>query len=121
MKRYLFLLLIVCMNLAGCEAKDKAVEGQIDSKGIFTEVDVEGNRVLVNDPDMDFIWLALPDHGDITKFEEGHEVVLWIAGPIAESSPASAKALNIEIVEAAQPSLHPFDFRNHGFTWASYN
>lgn len=115
MKRYFFLLLIVCLNLVGCNDKDKAVKGQIDSKGIITEIDVKGNRVLVNDQDMGFVWLALPDHGDITKYKEGQEVVVWIDGGIDESSPAYAKALNIEMVGSARSSLHSFDFKNHEF------
>jgi hypothetical protein len=115
MKRYLVLLLIVCLTLVGCNAKDKVIEGQLDVKGIINEIDSEGNRILVNDPDMGLIWLALPDNGDITKYEEDQEVVVWIDGGIDTSSPAYAKALTIELLEAAQPSVHIFDYKNHEF------
>lgn len=115
MKRYLVLLLIVCLTLVGCDAKDNAVKGQIDRKGFIIEVDVTGNRVLVDDPDKGFIWLTLPSFGDITKYEVNQEVVVWIDGGVNESYPAQAAALNIEIVKAEQLSPDAFDFSNHEF------
>ncbi len=114
MKRYLLLFLIICLALAGCAAKDQEVKGQIDLKGVITEVDREGNRVLVNDADVGLVWLTLPVFGDISTYEAGQGVVVWIDGGIKESSPASAKALNI-LVEAAQSTSHPFDYTNHSF------
>lgn len=115
MKRYLFLLLIVCVSFVGCDAKDNAVKGQIDRKGFIIEIDVTGNRVLVDDPDNGLIWLNLPGHGDITKYEVDQEVVVWIGNGVKESSPAQAAALNIEIVGEKGVSLRPFDFSNQSF------
>ena len=113
MKRYQVLLLIVCLSLVGCDAKDNTVKGQIDRKGLITEVDVSGNRVLVDDLDKGLIWLTLPDHGDITMYEAGQEVVVWIGDGVKESSPAQAAALNIEVLVAKKLTLHAFDFSNH--------
>lgn len=115
MKRYLVLLFIVCLTLVGCDAEDNTVKGQVDRKGLITEVDVLGNRVLVDDPDKGLIWLTLPGHGDITKYEVDQEVVIWINGGIDDSSPAQATALNVEILGAEKLSLHEFDFSNHAF------
>lgn len=115
MKRYLVLLLIVCLTLVGCDAKDNAVKGQVDRQGFITDVDVTGNRVLVDDLDKGLIWLTLPSFDDITKYEVNQEVVVWIDGGIKESSPAQTAALNIEILKAEQLSPDAFDFSNHAF------
>lgn len=115
MKRYLVLLLFACLTLVSCDAKDNAVKGQIDRKGFIIEVDVTGNRVLVDDPDKDLIWLTLPSFGDITKYEVDQEVVVWIDGGVNESYPAQATARNIEILGAEELSSHEFDFSNHEF------
>ena len=115
MKRYLVLLLFACLTLVSCDAKDNAVKGQIDRKGFIIEVNVTGNRMLVDDLDKGLIWLTLPSFDDITKYEVDQEVVVWIDGGIKESSPAQAAALNIEILKAEQLSSDSFDFSNHEF------
>lgn len=115
MKKHLVLLLVVGLTLVGCTAKDNVSEGQIDRKGFITEVDVTGNRVLVDDPDNDLIWLTLPSFGDITKYEMNQEVVVWIDGGVKESYPAQATARNIEILGAEELSFHEFNFSNHAF------
>ena len=115
MKRYLVLLLIVCLAIVGCDAKDNEVKGQFDQKGFITEVDVTGNRVLVDDPDKGPIWLTLPSFDDITKYKVNQEVVVWIDGGVKESYPAQATARNIEILGAEELSFHDFDFSKHEF------
>ncbi|WP_318614547.1 DUF3221 domain-containing protein [Sporosarcina sp. YIM B06819] len=115
MKKYLILLLVVCSTLVGCNVKDNAVKGQIDRIGLITEVDVSGNRVLVDDPDKGLIWLTLSSHGDITKYEVNQEVVVWIEGGVKESYPAQATARNIEILGAEELSFHEFYFSKHEF------
>lgn len=115
MKRYLVFLLIVCLTLVGCDAKDNAVKGQIDRTGFINEVDVTGNRMLVDDPDNGLIWLTLPKHEDITKYRVNQEVVAWIGDGIKESSPAQAVALNIEILKVEQLPPDAFDFSEHAF------
>lgn len=114
MKNYLLLLLICCLALVGCNAKEKAVAERLEIKGIITGIDIEGNRILVDDPDTGFIWLALPAHDDIKKYEEGLEVKVWIDGGIDTSSPAYAKAFMIKLLEE-QFILHKFDFKNNEF------
>ncbi len=115
MKRYLVFLLIVCLTLVSCDAKDNAVKGQIDRKGFINEVDVTGNRVLVDDPDNGLIWLTLPKHDDIKNYRVNQEVVVWIGDGIKESLPAQAVALNIEILRAEEFTIHEFDLSNHAF------
>lgn len=88
MKNYLLLLLICCLALVGCNAKEKAVAERLEIKGIITGIDIEGNRILVDDPDTGFIWLA---------------------------SPAYAKAFMIKLLEEEQFILHKFDFKNNEF------
>lgn len=115
MKKYLVMLLVVCLTLVGCTAKDNEIKGEIERKGFITEVDVTGNRLLVDDPDNGLIWLTLPSFGDITKYEVNQEVFVWIDGGIKESYPSQATARNIEIFGEEGISLHPFDFSNHSF------
>lgn len=114
MKNYLLLLLICFLALVGCNAKEKAVAERLEIKGIIIGIDIEGNRILVDDPDTGFIWLALPAHDDIKKYEEGLEVKVWIDGGIDTSSPAYAKAFMIKLLEE-QFILHKFDFKNNEF------
>ncbi|MFJ7935914.1 DUF3221 domain-containing protein [Sporosarcina sp. NPDC096371] len=115
MKGYLNLLLIVCLTLVGCNAKDNTDKGQFDINGLIIEIDMSENRLLVDDPDKGLIWLNLPDHEDIKTYETGQEVVVLIDGGIEESSPAQATALNIEILGSVGLSLQKFDFSNHAF------
>ena len=115
MKRYLILLLIICLTLMGCDEKDNVVKGQIDRKGFISEVDMAGNRVLVDDLDNGLIWLTLPSFDDITNYKVNQEVVVWIGDGIKESYPAQAAALNIEILKTEQLSPDSFDFGDHEF------
>lgn len=95
MKKHLLLILIVCFTLVGCNGGN-AEKGRADIKGIIKEVDYEGNKILVEDKHEGLIWVALQENGEISKYIEGQEVVVWIKGGIRESSPAQADALNIE-------------------------
>ncbi|MEH7352580.1 DUF3221 domain-containing protein [Neobacillus drentensis] len=99
MKKQVLLLLIVCILLAGCSGKEDAVKGEIDLKGIITEIDQAGNRILMEDKDKGLIWVSLPESGDINDYAAGKEIVVWVDGEIKESWPAKAKALNIEQTE----------------------
>ncbi|MBK3495314.1 DUF3221 domain-containing protein [Viridibacillus sp. YIM B01967] len=97
MKKYLIFLLILCLALVGCNRKDKDEPfGGFDIKGDIIEVDEKENRILIEDEDKGLIWISLNDNGNIKRYEEGENVVVWIDGGIDTSSPASAKALNIE-------------------------
>jgi hypothetical protein len=91
-------LLLLCLFfiLSGCNGED-AVKGKVDIQGSVTEVDREGNRILVDDEELGLVWVTLHKNLDITKYESGQEVVVWIKGAIKESSPAQAEARNIEL------------------------
>ncbi|MBV7506692.1 YobA family protein [Bacillus sp. sid0103] len=95
MKKHLLLILIVCFTLVGCNGGN-AEKGRVDIKGIIKEVDYEGNKILVEDKHEGLVWVALQENGDISKYLERQEVVVWIKGGIRESFPAQADALNIE-------------------------
>lgn len=95
-KKYVILLLILCFALVGC-GKEDHVKGSYDFKGIVTEMDNEGNRILVDDKDKGLVWVTLPDQMKIDRFEKGVEVVVWVDGGIKESYPAQAKARNVEL------------------------
>ncbi|MDQ1147657.1 hypothetical protein QE429_004484 [Bacillus sp. SORGH_AS 510] len=104
MKRIIFsflLLISLCFTLLGCNVGD-VEKGKVDLKGIITEVNRESNQILLKDKNVGFVWVTLPDHGDINKYEKGQEVVVWVKGGIRESSPAQADALNIEF---ANPNI----------------
>ncbi|WHY78442.1 DUF3221 domain-containing protein [Neobacillus sp. WH10] len=96
MKKQLFLLLFVCILLAGCSGKEEAIKGEIDLKGIITEIDQAGNRILMEEKNKGLIWVSLPESGNIHNYATGQEIVVWVDGEIKESWPAKAKALNIE-------------------------
>lgn len=99
MNRILFpflLLLSIGFTLMGCNLGD-AEKGKVDLKGIVTEVNHESNRILLKDKNVGLVWVTLPETGDINRYKEGQEVVVWIKGGIRESSPAQADALNIEL------------------------
>ncbi|WP_203249111.1 DUF3221 domain-containing protein [Sporosarcina beigongshangi] len=115
MKKYLILLLVVCLTLVGCTAKDNVSKGKFDRKGFITEVDVTGNRVLVDDLDNGLIWLTLPSFDDITKYDVNQEVVVWIGDGVKESYPAQATARNIEILQSKKLASDSFDYSNHAF------
>lgn len=123
MKKCLILLLILCFTLVGCNQKENDVKGEYDLMGIITEVDIEGNRILAKEVDKEPIWIALQKNGNINNYNVGQEIVVWIDGGIDTSTPAYAKALNIEILgegvtngnEAVQPSLPEFNFKQDEF------
>jgi hypothetical protein len=61
------LILIVCFTLMGCNG-GKAEKGKVDIKGIITEVDHEGHKILVEDKDEGLVWVTLQKNGDISKY-----------------------------------------------------
>lgn len=99
MKKQVLLMLIVCILLMGCSGKEEAVKGEIDLKGLITEIDQAGNRILMEDKNKGLIWISLPESGNIDDYATGQEIVVWVDGEIKESWPAKAKALNIEQTE----------------------
>lgn len=99
MKKQVLLMLIVFFILAGCSGKEEAVKGEIDLKGLITEIDQAGNRILMEDKNKGLIWISLPESGNIDDYATGQEIVVWVDGEIKESWPAKAKALNIEQTE----------------------
>ena len=123
MKKYLILLLIPCFTLAVCNQKEDTVKGEYDLKGIITEVDIEGNRILAEEVDKGLIWITLHQNGNIKNYNVGQEVAVWVDGGIDTSSPAYTKALNIETLsgeitkgnETVQPSLPEFIFEKDEF------
>ena len=120
MKKYLILLLILCFTVVGCNQKEDTVKGEYDLKGIITEVDLEGNRILAEEIDKGLIWIALHENGNIKNYNVGQEVAVWVDGGIDTSSPASTKALNIEtldeeVTETVQSSLPKFIFEKDEF------
>ncbi|MFZ7942906.1 DUF3221 domain-containing protein [Neobacillus sp. 19] len=96
MKKLFIVPLIVGLILAGCSGKDEAVKGTIDLKGSITEIDQAGNRIMIEDKDHGRVWVTLHETGNIAEFEINQEIVVWIDGEVKESSPAQAKALNME-------------------------
>ena len=50
----------------------------------------------MEDKKVGLVWVTLHENGDISKYEKGQEIVVWIKGGIKESSPAQADARNIE-------------------------
>ena len=102
LKKYFMLLLLLCFTLVGCSGKEDTVKGAYDRKGVITEIDVKGNRILVDDIESGLIWIDLHENGNLKNYEEGQEVVIWIDGGIDTSLPASAKALNIEHTTPSQ-------------------
>ncbi len=123
MKKHLILLLIVCFTLMGCSQNKDAVKGGYDGMGIITKIDIEENRILVDDIDTGLIWITLHDNGEIKNYKEGQEIIIWIDGGIDNaSSPAQAKALNIELSNqkatdrnTAQSFLPEFIYKNDKF------
>ncbi|MGG3564347.1 DUF3221 domain-containing protein [Neobacillus rhizosphaerae] len=92
----LWLLLVsVGLTLLGCD-RGHAVKGKVDLKGVITQVDYDNKRILMEDKKEGLVWVTLHENGDISKYEEGQEIVVWIKGGIKESSPAQADAQNIE-------------------------
>lgn len=96
MKKCLIFLLL-CFALVACSNKE-AVKGKFDIKGNIVEINDKDNRILVEDGNKGLTWVTLQENGNIKNYEEGQEVVVWVDGGIDKSSPASTKALNIEII-----------------------
>lgn len=97
-KGFIFLFLS-CFLLTACSAEGEEVKGEIDIKGNVVEVDSTENSILVEDTQKGLIWVALHESGEIKDYEIGQEAVVWVEGGIDTSSPASAKALHIEIIK----------------------
>jgi hypothetical protein len=92
----LWLLLVsVGLTLLGCNG-DHVVKGKVDLKGVIKEVDYENKRILMEDKKSGMVWVTLHEYGDISKYEKGQEIVVWLKDGIKESSPAQADARNIE-------------------------
>ncbi|MFC5604403.1 DUF3221 domain-containing protein [Sporosarcina koreensis] len=98
LKRGLSLLLLTFFILAACTNPGEEVKGEYDVKGNIVDIDSAENSILVEGENKGLTWVALPENGDIKKYEEGQEVVIWVDGGIDTSSPAYTKALNIEIL-----------------------
>ena len=101
MKKSFILLLLICFALVGCNNKEE-IKGTFDIKGNVVEINEKENRILVEDKDKGLTWISLHDNLDIKNYHEGQEVVVWVDGGINTSSPASAKALNIELTPPKQ-------------------
>ncbi|MBS4192515.1 DUF3221 domain-containing protein [Bacillus sp. FJAT-49705] len=118
-KKYITFLFIFCFTLVGCNQEGDTVKGEFDKKGIITQIDIEGSRILVDDAETGLIWITLNKNENINNYKEGQEVVIWIDGAIKESYPAQADALHIELSqsgnETVQPSLSKFIFKNDKF------
>lgn len=97
-KSFVFLLLS-CFVLVACNNQDEKVKGDYDVKGNIVDINSSENRILVEDEQKGLTWVALHENGDIKEYEEGQEVVVWVDGGIDTSSPATTKALNIEIIK----------------------
>ena len=102
MKKGFTFLLLSCFILVACNNQNEEVKGESDIQGNIVEVNSSENRLLVEDEQKGLTWVALHETGDIKDYDEGQEVVIWVNGGIDTSSPASAKALNIEIVKPQQ-------------------
>lgn len=98
-KGFIFLSLS-CFLLAACSNEGEEVKGKMDIKGNIVEVDRSTNSILVKDEQKGLTWVALHENGDVKDYEEGQEVAVWVDGGIDTSSPASTKALNIEIINS---------------------
>lgn len=96
MKTHFILLLIFCFAFVACSVKEESIKGSFDIKGKIVEINDKEYRILVEDKDKGQTWVTLHENGNIKNYEEGQEVVIWVDGGIDTSSPASAKALNIE-------------------------
>ncbi|WP_059172073.1 DUF3221 domain-containing protein [Bacillus sp. FJAT-27445] len=99
MRKWLLAVFISCFLLVGCNGDGEAVKGEFDVKGVISEISVRENRMLIEDNRIGPIWVTLPENGNIKRYGEGQEVVVWIDGGIDTSLPAQAKALNIEITK----------------------
>ncbi|MGE8205632.1 hypothetical protein ACQKP0_13830 [Heyndrickxia sp. NPDC080065] len=93
--KFLCSLFILCLLLVGCGHSNYVEKGKIDLDGKIVQIDVESNRILLEDAASFKTWVRLPEHIDITKYTIGEEVVVWTSS-IKESNPADATALNIE-------------------------
>ena len=98
MKKFLFLVLILCFSLAGCSQKDGSIKGEYDITGTITEVNTEGRQILVEDKKIGLVWISLHEGGDINLFQVGQTVAVWTDGKIRESYPAQTSALKIQIL-----------------------
>ncbi len=98
MKKYLFIVFILCFFIAGCNQKDGSIKGEYDIRGTITEVNTEGRKILVDDRKIGLVWISLHESGDITIYEIGQTVAVWTDGKIRESYPAQTNALNIEVL-----------------------
>lgn len=98
LKKGFVFLFLSCFLLVACSAEGEETKGEIDIKGNIIEVDSAKNSILVEDNQKGLTWVALHENGDIKDYEEGQEVAVWVDGGIDTSSPASTKALNIEII-----------------------
>jgi len=98
MKKSLVLVLMFCFSLVGCVTEKNDFEAPYDKIGIITEIDVEKNRILVEEKNTNLIWISLQENDSIENYKEGQEIGLWIDGLIAESAPPQAMALKIKII-----------------------
>ncbi len=98
-KGFVFLFLS-CFLLAACTVKSEEATGEIDIKGNVVEVDGAQNSILIEDKQKGLIWVKLHENGDIKDYEVGQEVAVWVGSEVDDSSSASEKTLNIEIINS---------------------
>lgn len=98
-KGFVFLFLS-CFLLAACTVKSEEAKGEIDIKGNVVEVDGAQNSILIEDKQKGLIWVTLHENGDIKDYEVGQEVAVWVGSEVDDSSSASEKTLNIEIINS---------------------
>jgi hypothetical protein len=98
MKKTLLFGFILLFFLVGCSQKGASLKGEYDLTGVITEVNTEGNQILVEDKHIGLVWISLLEGSDINVYQVGQTVAVWSDGKIRESYPAQTNALNIEIL-----------------------
>jgi len=100
MMRYWILVLAAFLILSGCGlAGGNKVKGEYDLKGIITDIDTTGKRILVEDQKVGLVWISLPEGDKIESYQKNQTVVVWTDGKLRESYPMQATGLNIEQTE----------------------
>ncbi|SFA85435.1 MULTISPECIES: DUF3221 domain-containing protein [unclassified Bacillus (in: firmicutes)] len=97
-----FLFIVLLGFIGSSDQEDDIGKGAFDTIGIIKEIDTEGRRILIKSQEDGLIWITLSAFDNISRYQEGKEVVIWISGGIAESYPAQAKARNIEFTTPNQ-------------------
>jgi hypothetical protein len=85
----IFILCISLIGLVGCNF----VKSEYDYEGTISKIDIEGNRILLDDYDTGLIWIILKDNGDIKEYRENQEVGVWVGDLILTSEPPQAYAV----------------------------